>query len=48
MKRTTPILVAALIVLSACATPQPITGRADNNMLRFSASNYTMVQEGAQ
>ena len=45
MKRTTLIAVAAMVMLGACVQPQPMAGRADNDMLRFSAMNYTMVSE---
>lgn len=46
MKRTTLLAVAALVGLAACANPQPVTGRADNDLLRFSAMNYTSHREG--
>lgn len=46
MKRTTLLAVAALVGLAACADPQPVTGRADNDLLRFSAMNYTAIPEG--
>ena len=45
MKRTTLIAVAALVALGACAQPEPVTGRADNDMLRFSAMNYALTDE---
>ncbi|SEW27468.1 hypothetical protein SAMN04488515_1974 [Cognatiyoonia koreensis] len=46
MKRTTLLAVAALVGLAACANPQPVTGRADNDILRFSAMNYASFPEG--
>lgn len=48
MKRTTLIAVASMLVMAACVKPTPVTGRADNDMLRFSAMNYTTVQETIQ
>jgi len=45
MKRTTLFAVAALVTLGACVKPEPVTGRADNDMLRFSAMNYTLNSE---
>ena len=47
MKRTTLIAVAALVALGACVKPEPVTGRADNDMLRFSAMNYALTPEVA-
>lgn len=47
MKRTTLCAVAALVMLGACVQPKPVTGRADNDMLRFSAMNYTLAPEAA-
>jgi len=46
MRRTTLLAVAALVGLAACASPQPVTGRADNDLLRFSAMNYAVDIEG--
>ena len=48
MKRTTLLAVAALMVLGGCMSPEPMTGRADNDMLRFSSMNYTAITERAQ
>lgn len=48
MKRTTLLAVAALMALGACMSPNAITGRADNDMLRFSAMNYTAISETVQ
>lgn len=48
MKRTTLLAAAALMVLGGCMSPEPMAGRADNNMLRFSSMNYTSVAERAQ
>lgn len=48
MKRTTLITVAALMVLAGCMSPHAVTGRVDNDMLRFSAMDYTAVPEFAQ
>lgn len=45
MKRTTLLAVAALVGLAACANPQPVTGRADNDLLRFSAMDYASQKE---
>ena len=47
MTRTPLLAVAALTLLGACATTT-MTGRADNDMLRFSAMDYTRVSESAQ
>lgn len=47
--RPTPLLVAALLMaLGACAQPVAVTGRADNDMLRFSAKNYVVQPEIVQ
>ena len=47
--KPTPLLAAAfLMVLSACAEPAAVTGRADNDMLRFSAKNYVASPEFIQ
>ncbi len=48
MKRSTLIAVASMLVLGACVKPEPVTGRADNDMLRFSAMNYAMTTETAR
>ena len=48
MTRTTLLAVAALMVLGGCMSPTPVTGRADNDMLRFSAKNYAAVPETVQ
>ncbi len=49
MKSTPLMAVVALLALSACMQPEPVTGRADNDMLRFSAMNYVAAPEfGAQ
>ena len=48
MTRTTLMAVAALLVLSGCMSPEPMTGRADNDMLRFSSMNYIAITERAQ
>ncbi|MEY1554586.1 hypothetical protein AB3Y40_03035 [Yoonia sp. R2331] len=45
MKRTPLMAVLALLALSACIQPEPVTGRADNDMLRFSAMNYVATPE---
>jgi len=45
MKRTTLLAVAALVMVGACVKHEPVTGRADNDMLRFSAMDYTLVSE---
>ena len=47
MTRTTLIAVAAFMVLAGCMSPNAVTGRADNDMLRFSAMNYTLPGEAA-
>jgi len=47
--KPTPLLAAALLmVLSACAEPAAVTGRADNDLLRFSAKNYVIQSEFVQ
>lgn len=47
--KPTPLLAAALLmVLGACAEPMAVTGRADNDMLRFSAKNYVVQAEMSQ
>jgi len=46
MRRTTLLAVAALVGLAACANPAPVTGRADNDLLRFSAMNYAAQKDG--
>lgn len=48
MKRTTLLAVAALMVLGGCMSPEPMAGRADNDMLRFSSMNYATLTERAQ
>jgi hypothetical protein len=48
MKRTTLFAVAALMVLGGCMSAEPMAGRADNDMTRFSSMNYTSVMERAQ
>lgn len=48
MKRTTLLAVAALMVLGGCMSAEPMTGRADNDMLRFSSMNYATLIEPAQ
>lgn len=48
MKRTTIFAVAALMSLGACAAPQAVTGRADNDLLRFSAMDYAQAHETAR
>lgn len=47
MKPTPLIAVAAFMALSACADSMAVTGRADNDMLRFSAKNYVVSQDVA-
>ena len=47
MTRTTLMAVAALMVLGGCMSPEPVTGRADNDMLRFSSMNYMTLMERA-
>lgn len=47
MKRTTLIAVAALAMVAACARPDPVTGRVDNDMLRFSTMSYSPQAEAA-
>ena len=47
--KTSPLLAAALLMaLGACASPAAVTGRADNDMLRFSAKNYIAQTDNAQ
>ena len=46
MFRTTLLAVAALMALGGCMSPNAVTGRADNDMLRFSAMNYAVTPEG--
>lgn len=47
--KTTPLLAAAvLMALGACASPTAVTGRADNDMLRFSAKNYIVQSDFVQ
>ena len=48
MKRTTLFAVAALMALGGCMSPEPMAGRADNDMLRFSSMNYASLTERAQ
>ena len=48
MTRTTLLAVASLMFLGACMAPEPMTGRADNDMLRFSSMNYTLVHDTAE
>lgn len=48
MKRTTLLAVAALMVVGGCMSPEPMAGRADNDMLRFSSMNYATLTERAQ
>jgi len=48
MTRTTLLAVAALVGLAACATTEPVTGRADNDLLRFSAMSYAAQKDGPQ
>ncbi len=40
MKRTTLLAVAVLMGLGGCMAPEPMAGRAHNDMLRFSSMNY--------
>ncbi|MBU2357431.1 MAG: hypothetical protein KKB02_00640 [Alphaproteobacteria bacterium] len=48
MKRTTLMALAALMVLGGCMSPaDSVTGRADNDMLRFSSMNYMTLMERA-
>lgn len=48
MTRTFVAALAAFAMLSACAAAPDsyVAGRADNNMLRFSASNYALPDPG--
>ena len=48
MTRTTLLAVAALMAMGACMSPNAATGRADNNMLRFSAMDYSPQLEAAR
>ena len=50
MTRTTVLALAAMSVLSGCISDQGkyVAGRADNDMLRFSASNYVLALEDAR
>ena len=50
MTRSTLLALAAMSVLGACMDAQGsyIAGRADNDMLRFSASNYVLTREDAR
>tara|TARA_R110002051_G_scaffold132422_1_gene206035 strand:+ start:2118 stop:2270 length:153 start_codon:yes stop_codon:yes gene_type:complete len=50
MTRVTLLALAALSVLSGCINAQGkyIAGRADNDMLRFSASNYVLALENGR
>ncbi|MCO4846896.1 MAG: hypothetical protein KC448_02855 [Yoonia sp.] len=47
MTRSTLLALVAMSVLGACMDAQGsyIAGRADNDMLRFSASNYVLTLE---
>lgn len=45
MTRTALMVVVASMVLAGCMSPNAVTGRADNDMLRFSAMNYTLAPE---
>lgn len=47
MTRSTLLALAAMSALGACASAQGsyVAGRADNDMLRFSASNYVLTRE---
>lgn len=45
MTRTTLLATAALFLLGGCMAAEPVTGRADNDMLRFSAMSYTGITE---
>lgn len=49
MTRTTVFAFIAMSVLGACTSAQGsyVAGRADNDMLRFSASNYVLTLEDA-
>jgi hypothetical protein len=48
MTRTLLAAMVASVLLSACAADPNsyVAGRADNDMLRFSASNYAMPDRG--
>jgi len=47
--KATPLLAASLLmIMGACAKPMEVTGRADNDMLRFSAKNYVVQQDYVQ
>ena len=48
MKRTTLVAMAALMVLAGCMSAEPMTGRADNDMLRFSSMSYTAISDYAE
>ncbi|MEN8894736.1 MAG: hypothetical protein ABF248_01425 [Yoonia sp.] len=50
MTRSTLIALAAMLSLGACMDAQGsyVAGRADNDMLRFSASNYVLTLEDAR
>ena len=50
MTRTTVLALIAMSVLGACMDAQGsyVAGRADNDMLRFSASNYVLTLEDAR
>ncbi|WP_165351961.1 hypothetical protein [Salipiger sp. IMCC34102] len=43
--RTALMVAVAVMGLTACAGMDPVAGRADNNMLRFSAMDYAPVVE---
>jgi len=47
MTRSTLLALCAMSVLGACMDAQGsyVAGRADNDMLRFSASNYVLTLE---
>ena len=50
MTRSTLLALAAMSVLGACvdAHGSYVASRADNDMLRFSASNYVLTREDAR
>lgn len=50
MTRTFVLALVALSSLGACMDAQGsyVAGRADNDMLRFSASNYILTLENAR
>jgi hypothetical protein len=50
MNRIHLAAIVACVFLSACAADPDsyVAGRADNDMLRFSASNYVMADSGQQ